>query len=120
MLFRDGFYEASIALSRTVCEMICYNLLSKTPHPFGDLELIEVPIFRVFVNFLAVPKQIKRSIFEKHIIAKIDRLDDKNFIKSSYEVDKSTNSYNFKIACGQKKSSLERFFEIFKKVLQRY
>ena len=116
MLYRDGFYEASIALSRSVCEMICYDLLSKTPHPFGDIELIEVPIFRVFVNFLAMPKKIKRSIFEKHIIAKITELVDKNFIKSSYELDKSTNIYNFKIANGQKKSSLKRFFEIFKKV----
>ena len=29
MLYRDGFYEASIALSRFVCEMICYDLLQK-------------------------------------------------------------------------------------------
>lgn len=116
MLYRDGFYEASIALSRTVCEMICYELLSKTPHPFGNIELIEVPIFRVFVNFLAMPKTIKRSIFEEQIISKISELDDKNLIKSSYEFDKSTNIYNFKIVCGQKKNTLERFFEIFNKL----
>lgn len=116
MLYRDGFYEACIALSRTVCEMICYDLLSKTLHPFGDIELIEVPIFRLFVNFLAIPKKIERNIFEKNIISKIDELDDKNLLKSSYEFDKLTNFYNFKIGCGQKKSSLERFFEIFRKV----
>lgn len=116
MLYRDGFYEASIILSRAVCEMICYDLLSKTLHPFGDIELIEVPIFRVFVNFLAMPKIISRSIFEKKIITKINEVDDKNLIRSSYEIDKSNNIYNFKIECGQKKSSLQRFFEIFKKV----
>jgi len=98
----------NIALSRMVCEMICYDLLSKASHPFGDIESIEVPIFRVFVNFLAIPKKIERSIFEEHIISKIDELDDKNLIKSSYEFDKSNSLYNFKISCGQKKTSLEQ------------
>jgi len=35
MLFRDGFYEAAITLSRSICEMICYEKLTKMSHPFG-------------------------------------------------------------------------------------
>lgn len=116
MLYRDGFYEASIVLSRSVCEMICYDLLSKVPHPFGDIDAIEVPMFRVFVNFLAIPKTIERNVFEKHITTRINDLADANFIKSSYELDKSSNTYVFKIETGQKKSNLKRILRTFKEV----
>lgn len=113
MLYRDGFYEASIVLSRSVCEMICFELLSKIPHPFGDIDAIEVPMYRAFVNFLAIPKAIERNIFENHIIGRINNLDDANFIKSSYELDKPSNIFNFKIKNGQKKNNLERLLRIF-------
>ena len=116
MLYRDGFYEASISLSRTVCEMICYDLLSKTPHPFGDIELIEVPTFRLFVGFLAMPKKIQRSTFEQNIIAKISEMDDKNLVKSHYELDKSTSIYNFKTTESPKTGKLRRIFKIFEEV----
>ncbi len=116
MLYRDGFYEASIVLARSVCEMICYDLLSRTAHPFGDIESIEVPVFRVFVNFLAIPKTIERSAFEEQIIARINDLDDANFAKSSYKFDKSANAYSFKIENGRKKDNLARFLKIFGEV----
>jgi len=116
MLYRDGFYESAIMLVRSICEMICYDLLSKNPHPFGDLEQIEVPTFRAFVNFLAMPKLIEKKIFEEQIVNKITILDDKNFIKSSYELDKATKVYKFKIDNGRDKKNLERFFELFKQV----
>jgi len=116
MLYRDGFYEAAIVMSRSVCEMICYDLLSKTLHPFGDIDLIETPLFRTLVNFLAVPKTIDRSVFKDQIVAKINDLTDANFIKSSYEINKTENLCKFKIENGQRKSNLERLFRIFDSV----
>ncbi|MDD2893765.1 MAG: hypothetical protein PHF20_07510 [Halothiobacillaceae bacterium] len=114
MLYRDGFYESAIMLVRSICEMICYDLLSKTSHPFGDLELIDVPTFRVFVNFLAIPKKIDKDIFENQIVANTTELDDKNFIKSSYNFDNTSKVYEFKIENSKKNSNLERFFRLFR------
>ncbi len=61
MLYRDGFYEASIILLRSVCEMICYDLLSKKPHPFGNIDALEAPMYRAFVNFLAIPRKSREK-----------------------------------------------------------
>lgn len=113
MLYRDGFYESAIMLARSISEMICYDLLSKTPHPFGDIELIEFPMFRVFVDFLAIPKIIEKNIFENQIINQIADLDNRNLIKSSYTFDKLSKTYNFKIENGKEKNNLKRLFEIF-------
>ncbi len=113
MLYRDGFYESAIMLTRSISEMICYDLLSKTPHPFGDIELLEVPMFRVFVDFLAIPKSIKENIFVNRIIKQISDADDRNLIKSSYKYDKLSKTYYFKIENGKRKNNLKRLFEIF-------
>lgn len=113
MLYRDGFYEASIILSRTVCELICYDMLSKISHPFGTISSIEVPAFRVFVDFLAIPKSIEKNIFNSEILRKININNDKNFVKSSYYLNKLTNNYDFKIECGKKRNNLQRLFKIF-------
>ena len=114
MLYRDGFYEASIVVSRSVCEMICYDLLSKLQHPFGDLDEIEVPMYRAFVNFLAIPKNIERNVFEECVTAKISDLDQLNFIKSAYSLDKPSNTFQFKIGIGHNKNNLERLLKIFR------
>ncbi|MEJ7681122.1 MAG: hypothetical protein WKG06_25370 [Segetibacter sp.] len=116
MLYRDGFYESSIMLARSISEITCYDLLSKTPNPFGDTELIETPMFRVFVDFLAIPKKIEKGIFENKIIDQIPHKNDKNFIKSSYELDKTKIVYQFKIENGKEKRNLKRFFKIFTSV----
>lgn len=116
MLYRDGFYEAAIVLSRSICEMICYDLLSKMHHPFGNLELIEKPIFRVLANFLAMPKNISKDLFDNSILDKITQIDDKNFIKSSFVYSKTNNVYQFKIENGKTNSNLEYFFTIFKSI----
>ena len=113
MLYRDGFYESAIMLARSISEMICYDLLSKTPHPFGDIELIEVPMFRVFVDFLAIPKIIEKNIFENQIINQIAHVDNRNLIKSSYKYDKLSKTYHFKIENGKEKNNLKRLFEVF-------
>jgi hypothetical protein len=116
MLYRDGFYESAIMLARSISEMTCYDLLSKTQHPFGNIELIETPMFRVFVDFLALPKKIEKTIFESQIINLITDTNNKNLIKSSYELDTTKKMYRFKIENGKEKSNLKRFFEAFASV----
>ncbi|NSW45192.1 MAG: hypothetical protein HPY79_05205 [Bacteroidales bacterium] len=111
MLYRDGFYEAAIILSRSISEMICYDLLSKTSHPFGDLDSLDIPMFRTFVDFLVIPKEIEKNDFDAQIIKKIDDLNIRNLLKSSYLLDKQNNKYYYKIENGKGKSNLKRIIE---------
>ena len=114
MLYRDGFYESAIMLCRSVCEMICYELLSSINNPFGDIEQIETPTFRIFVNYIAIPKTIDKDTFENIIIPSITETNEKNLIKSSYELDTRTSKYNFKIENGKNKKNLEKILELLK------
>ncbi|RZK14355.1 MAG: hypothetical protein EOO43_16470 [Flavobacterium sp.] len=116
MLYRDGFYESSIMLSRSISEMICYELLSRFPHPFGDLKLIETPLFRVFVDFLALPKRIEKKTFDDDIVSKLTVLEDRNFIKGSYAYEKNDDVYVLKNEVARDKKNQKRFSNIFDKV----
>lgn len=116
MLYRDGFYESSIALSRSISEMVCYDLIEKYEHPFGDIENSDAPMFRLLLNFLAIPKKVPKNHFENEIVNKIAAIDDCNFMKSSYQLDKAENLYIFRIECGQKNKNLEKYLEIFKTI----
>ncbi len=53
MLYRDGFYEATIMVSRSIAEMICYDRLDGVAHPFGGMDQVETKNFRVLMNWLA-------------------------------------------------------------------
>lgn len=47
MLYRDGFFEATVTMARTICEMICYDLL---PHPLpSDIKDYD---FRKLLNYI--------------------------------------------------------------------
>lgn len=116
MLFRDGYYEATITLARSICEMICYDYLSKQAHQFGDYAAMELENFRALVKFIALPKSINKIEFETNILAKLSSTDDKNFMKSSYTFDKATQNYNFKIANGKEAKNLNRFYDLFNRV----
>ncbi|QXU42847.1 hypothetical protein [Pedobacter sp. D749] len=116
MLYRDGFYESSIMLSRSISEMVCYELLSRFPHPFGELSLIETPLFRLFVDFLALPKRIAKKIFEDDIVSKLGTMEDKNFIKGSYTYKKESKDYLLKIEVAREKKNQKRFFDLFNMV----
>ncbi len=94
--------------------MICYDLLSKKPHPFGNIDALEAPMYRAFVNFLAIPKKIERKVFEDCILTKVNNSDDEKLITSSYSLDKSSNTYHFNTSFGQKKNNLRRILNIFK------
>lgn len=52
MLYRDGFFEAAIMMSRSTAEMVCYDLLRTVNHPFGSFDEIEHTNFRRLLKFL--------------------------------------------------------------------
>lgn len=52
MLYRDGFFEATIMMCRSVCEMICYDLLDGVVHPFGSQQEVEKVSFRKLTRHL--------------------------------------------------------------------
>lgn len=52
MLYRDAFFEATIMMTRSVCEMICYELLDTISHPFGTRQDMEKENFRQLAKFL--------------------------------------------------------------------
>lgn len=112
MLYRDGFYEAAIILTRSICEMICYDYLLKSDHPFGDYEQMELENFRTLVKFLGLPKNFEKEEFEKNVVFKVSTLEDKNFIKSSYSLDKATKRYVFKTQNGKEAKNLNRYHQI--------
>lgn len=122
MLYRDGFYEAAISVARSICEMICYEELSKQAHPFGDLTLADKhsPSFSVLKQFLLVPKKIEKTAFQKDIVSKIidNNTSDKdsNFIKSSYELKSGESFYSLKTNNAKEEKNLIRFLRILKSV----
>lgn len=122
MLYREGFYEASISVSRSICEMICYEELRKISHPFGDLTIPDKhsPSFSILKQFLLMPKTIGKETFEKNIISNIvdenPQNKDSDFIKSSYQLDRTSKSYKLKNETAKKENNLIRFFKIFEKV----
>jgi hypothetical protein len=53
MLYRDGFYDATIMVSRSIAEMICYDRLDGASHPFGTIQQVERKCFRDLIKWLA-------------------------------------------------------------------
>lgn len=110
MLFRDGYYEAAIAVSRSICEMICYDFLSREPHPFGTDRELEQTLFGPLLKFLAIPKHISKLDFTTKIVEKVQALQERNLIKSSYKVD--GDLYSFKIENGKDIKTLKKIHAI--------
>src|SRR5438105_4939497 len=52
MLYRDGFYEATIMVARSIAEMVCYEQLDRLTHPFGAREQLERKSFRLLIKWL--------------------------------------------------------------------
>lgn len=52
MLYRDGFYEATIMVARSIAEMFCYERLDRTANPFGTREQMEKKNFRPLLKWL--------------------------------------------------------------------
>lgn len=52
MLYRDGFYEATIMVARSTAEMVCYDRLDGLQHPFGTVQQVEKRGFRELVRWL--------------------------------------------------------------------
>jgi hypothetical protein len=52
MLYRDGFYEATIMVCRSIAEMVCYDRLECMSHPFGATQDVERKNFRDLLKWL--------------------------------------------------------------------
>jgi hypothetical protein len=52
MLYRDGFYEATIMVARSIAEMFCYDRIDRVPNPFGGRDEIERKNFRSLLRWL--------------------------------------------------------------------
>jgi hypothetical protein len=66
MLYRDGFYEATIMVSRSIAEMICYDHLDRAQHPFGTREQVERKNFRQLIDWLHNnDERITTKVFDK-------------------------------------------------------
>ncbi len=65
MLYRDGFYEATIMVSRSIAEMICYDRLDGVAHPFGSVQQIERKSFRDLTKWLSAnDHRITKTVFD--------------------------------------------------------
>jgi hypothetical protein len=71
MLYRDGFYESVIITVRSICEMICYDILRNMTHPFGNENEVGFINFRTLLKFIAIPKILPKDIFENEILNEI-------------------------------------------------
>lgn len=111
MLYRDGYYEAAISVSRSICEMICYDYLSKEPHPFGSAEEVEQSMLGPLFKFLAIQKRIPEEKFVNNIVGKISEQTERNFIKSCYTLQKG--AYIFKTENGREPKNLKRIHTLF-------
>jgi hypothetical protein len=64
MLYRDGFYEATIMVLRSIAEMICYDRLDGVTHPFGNVQA-EHTSFRKMIKWLAAnDHRITKKVFD--------------------------------------------------------
>jgi hypothetical protein len=52
MLYRDGFFDATIMVARSIAEMICYDRLDGAAHPFGTTAEIERKWFKDLIKWL--------------------------------------------------------------------
>jgi len=93
MLYRDGYYEAAIMLSRSICEQFCYDYLSSIPNKFKDRQEIEETNFRTLINYIVVPKIIDKQSFQD-ILSNVEN-DDRNILKANY-VKLSDGKFEFK------------------------
>lgn len=56
MLYRDGYYEATIMVSRSIAEMVCYDRLDGLAHPFGTPEQVERRCFRDLTQMAGIQR----------------------------------------------------------------
>lgn len=65
MLYRDGFYEATIMVCRSIAEMVCYDRLECFSHPFGTIQDVERRSFRDLIKWLLQnDARITKKVFD--------------------------------------------------------
>ena len=112
MLYRDGFYESAIITTRSICEMICYDILKTINHPFGNQSEISLVNFRTLLRFICVPKTFSNDQFEEKFLNKISRPQDKTTINTLFKFDSKSNQYTINLETAKKPGVLNKFFSI--------
>jgi hypothetical protein len=66
LLYRDGFYTATIMMCRSIAEMICYDRLDGRSHSFGSREEVERKSFRALLRWLRDnDPAISQAVFDR-------------------------------------------------------
>jgi len=112
MLYRDGFYESAIITARSICEMICYDILKTIDHPFGNENEISLVNFRTLLRFICIPKAFSNDQFETEFLSKISRPQDNNIINSLFKIDPKSKRYSIDLKTAKKPVILNKFFSI--------
>ncbi|MBW1782846.1 MAG: hypothetical protein JRL30_19155 [Deltaproteobacteria bacterium] len=113
MLYRDGFYESAILTVRSICEMICYDILRDMPHPFGHDYEVGFVNFRALLKFIAIPKRLTKKLFENNIVHKISSDPHTNFFKTVFVFDTISKEYSLNFETVKKPKNLNKVFSIF-------
>lgn len=114
MLFRDGYFESVVSMSRIICEMICVEILTRIAHPFGSNQEIEQESFRVLLKFCAIPKTLTKDTFNNISGTLVNGTDESKLFKSSYS--KSGQSYIFKLENGKTAKNLNKLLGVIETV----
>jgi len=112
MLYRDGFYESAIITTRSICEMICYDILKTIKHPFGKQSEISLVNFRTLLRFICIPKTFPNDQFENEFLNKISHPQDKMIINTLFNFDSKSNQYSINLKNARNPGVLNKFFSI--------
>jgi len=116
MLYRDGFYESAIITIRSICEIICYDILKNMKHPFGSEDEVGFVNFRNLLRFISIPKKLPKEIFEIEILNKISRDEDNSIVNSIFEFNQKSSGYSLKLENAKKPKNLNKLFSIFSEI----
>lgn len=107
LLFRDGYYKASIMLNRSICEMICYELISNLDSILkNNMEELN---FRILIKYLTFPWRISEQKY-KLFTSKLNE-DEIDIINSFYNKQKKFYIFDF-----TKNQNIRKLVKLYDKI----
>lgn len=116
MLYRDGFYEAAIITCRSICEMVCHDILRRIPHAFGSADEISQVNFRTLLRFVCIPKILSKEVVETQLLGKLSKPQDQKVIKGLFNIHPEVDYYSLNMENAKKPSNLANFFSLCSQV----
>lgn len=116
MLYRDGFYEAAIITCRSICEMVCHDMLKSIPHPFGSADQITQVNFRTLLRFVCIPKILSKEVFEIQLLGKLSEPLDHKVLKKLFRLHPEADHYSLNFESAKTPANLSTFFSLCSKV----